>query len=363
MRHASSTLLMLARRTGWLLALNVILPVTAYGNDLWQDLLGPPPEGTEDWTRHFRAGALVGFNLKAQFSMSGQFTAANGNPGPPSGGQNHDYDDGYVRLDATGNNGNLTWNWGYDSASQLLGNQLSFHSVESYTTTGGNGSADSGALIGFETAYGGRLTRMWGGKLGWEFGFGFLPTKITDNQSASANVTRLVHTYDTGGIQLPQAPYQGGYNGPGATISDVPGEATQQLTDVPLQSSQTLDVTLYNFRLGPTLEWDLYPRLTVMVGAGAAFGFVTGDLKYNDTLQFTGEGTAANLQGQVGDTEFVYGGYVSGMLLYHAVKNGDLYLGLQYMPMSSATFSGSGREAKLDLTGALYISAGVNWPF
>jgi len=342
----------------------VLLASLASTRGLAQDFFGPAPEGTGNWTRHFRVGALVGFNLKAQFSTSGQLTFSPGNPGTAGGGQNHDYDDGYVRLDATGNNGNLTWNWGYESASQLQGNQLSFHSVQSYDTTGTTSSStvDSGAQIGFDAAYGGTLTKFWGGTLGWEFGFGFLPTKITENQSLSANVTQLVHTYDTGGIQLPQAPYQGSYQGPGPTISDQAVETVTALTGVPLQSSQTLDVTLYNFRIGPTLQWELHPRVAVVVSAGAAFGLVTGDLKYHDTLQFT-DGTTADNQGTTGETQFVYGGYVSGTLLCHLVKNGDLYLGLQYMPMSSATFNGNGREAELDLTGGLYLSAGINWPF
>jgi len=304
----------------------------------------------------------VGFNLKAEFSMSGTFNVASGNPGTAGGEQNHDYDDGYVRLDATGNDLDLTWNWGYESAGQLQNGLLSFHSLQSYTATA-SGSADSDAQVGFDTAYGGRLTRMWGGTLGWEFGFGFLPVEITDTLSSPANVTRLVHTFDTGGILLPQAPYQGSFNGPGATISDVAVQSFQALSGVPLTSSQTLDVKLYNFRLGPTLQWELHPRVAVVVSAGAAFGIVTGDLEYNDTLLFAADGTTASNQGQIGDTQFVYGGYIGGTLLYHAVKNGDFYLGFQYMPMSSATFSGDGREAKLDLTGGLYISAGINWPF
>jgi len=51
------------------------------------------------------------------------------------------------------------------------------------------------------------------------------------------------------------------------------------------------------------------------------------------------------------------------MLLYHAVPNGDFYIGAQYMPMGTATISGSGHEAQLKLGGAVYVSAGINWPF
>jgi len=351
---------MLARRAGLLLAFCVVLSGQSARGDTWLDLFGPPPEPGE-WSRQFRVGALAGFNLKAEFSMSGRFPVSGSNPGAAGGGQNHDYDDGYVRLDATGDNGGLTWNWGYDDASQLSGNRLSYRGTESFTTAG-SATVNGDAQIGFDTAYGGRITQLWGGVLGWEFGFGFLPVSITDNLSLPASVTRVVHSYDASGIDLPAAPYRGSFNGPGATISDIAVVESTEIVPATLGGSQTLDVTLYNFRLGPTLQWELHPRVAVAVSAGAAFGIVTGDLKYNETLLFT-DGSTANNQGQVGDTQLVYGGYVAGTLLYHAVKNADFYVNLQYMPMSTATFSGSGREAKLDLTGGLYVSAGLSWPF
>jgi hypothetical protein len=49
--------------------------------------------------------------------------------------------------------------------------------------------------------------------------------------------------------------------------------------------------------------------------------------------------------------------------MYHAVQNGDYYIALQYMPMGSVNFSGVGREGKLNMSGGLYISAGIYWPF
>ena len=326
----------------------------------WQELFGPPPDPNASWSKHFRLGALVGFNFKGKFSITGPTAGSGNNPGGEGSGQNHTYDDGYVKIDATGNDDGLTWNWGYQSSDQIVGNELEFHSVQSYSTSGG-GSADSGAEVGIDLAYGGRITQIWGGTLGWEFGFGWMPIEIKNNLSGFANVTRLVHTYQTGGIILPEDPYQGSFNGPGPTISDYAAESFENL-DATISGSQTLDVNLYNFRLGPTFQWELHPRFAVMVSAGAAFGIVGGGLKYNETLTFA-EGAPAINTGKVSDTEFVYGGYISGTFLFHAVQNGDVYLGFQYMPMSSATFSGDGREGELDLKGGLYITAGINWPF
>ena len=61
------------------------------------------PSDAYDWTRHFHIGAIVGLNISANFTTSGQFNinAAAGN-----------YDDGYVHP---GNNAfGQTGNWGYN---------------------------------------------------------------------------------------------------------------------------------------------------------------------------------------------------------------------------------------------------------
>jgi hypothetical protein len=359
MRDAASLLPRFVRRAGLLLALCVTLPTQA---SQWQDIFGPPPEPYQTWPKHFRLGALVGFNFKGEFSVTGPISVSGNNPGVPGGLQNHSYDDGYVNIDATGNDSDLTWNWGYQNASQLLGETLSFHSVQSYEATSGGGTADGDPQVGFDMAYGGQIKKLWGGTLGWEFGFGLMPIEIKNNLSGSANVTRLIHSYQTGGIFLPQAPYQGSFEGPGAVISDEAVDGGTEVVGATVDGSQSLQVNLYNFRLGPTLQWEVHPRIALAVSVGAAFGIVGGDLEFNQTLTFA-QGAPANVQGKSGNTEFVYGGYVSGTVLFHAVRNGDIYLGFQYMPMSNATFSGDGQEAKLDLTGGLYISAGFNWPF
>jgi len=59
----------------------------------------------------------------------------------------------------------------------------------------------------------------------------------------------------------------------------------------------------------------------------------------------------------------VYGGYINVMATYHAEENGDIYLGVQYMPLGSSSLSRGGREASIDLEGQVYISLGVNWLF
>ena len=58
------------------------------------------------------------------------------NPGPASGGADHTYNDGYVLVDSSGNAGGLTWNWGYQNASQVVGPNMQFNAIQSSSPSG-----------------------------------------------------------------------------------------------------------------------------------------------------------------------------------------------------------------------------------
>ncbi len=64
----------------------------------------------------------MSFNIQVGFKNSGAF-AARTDPGPAFGSAyNRSYDDGFNRLDTTGNNhgtgyANTTWYWGYGNES------------------------------------------------------------------------------------------------------------------------------------------------------------------------------------------------------------------------------------------------------
>lgn len=314
------------------------------------------------WPRHFRIGALVGFNLEASFRMNGTFNVPGINPGPTGvSGVNHEYADGFVRVDASGNNDQSTWYWGYQNANQYdpVAETLTFTAINSYTASG-QGSEKGDPEIGLDVAYGGHLFRWRRALVGWEFGFGYLPLEIKQMQGGTSTVDLTTHTYDVSGVVIPQAPYQGTYNGPGVLISDVASGGTMQST-VNLLSARTLDMTLFTFRLGPTLHWELHPRWAVAVSAGAAMGVVTGDAIFDDQLALASGPTT--LRTTFGETELIYGGYFSATVMYHVEDHGDVYVGFQYMPLSDANFSSAGREARLNTSGAVYFMAGVNWPF
>jgi hypothetical protein len=325
-----------------------LLTLTAWrAQAQWDDSYDP------DWTRNFHAGVLVGFNIKADFSLRGSFGISSSSAGI--------FDDGYVVRDG---GGALTSDWGYNNASQYNASSstLTMHRSTGFSTTSGT-TVNDPVDIGLDLAYGGVLWRSDPLRIGWELGFGLLPIKITDNSVLTASVTRSAYTFDASGIVIPPAGYRGNPNSAGAVISSNPtGAPTQEvLNNVLISGSRTLDVDFFAFKLGPTLFWDVNRYIGVALGAGPAVGLVTGNLKYNETLNFAGGGSQ-NI-GQLGSTDFTYGGYVNAMVTFHTVKSGDLYLGAQYMPMSKVTVGGAGRQAQLDLSGQIYVTVGINWPF
>jgi hypothetical protein len=322
-----------------------------------------------DWANHFRIGAMVGFNIKADFKLAGNLPINH-----PAGV----YDDGYVHPPPPGTVDDTTSDWGYNYGSQFSGQALLMHSTTSFSPSSStSASKNAPPLPGFDLAYGGNLWYWHRARIGWDFGFGLLPISLSANESAAGNASQSTFSFNTGPdtsvlltpVHLPggitQPPilppgYQGTPNA-GPLIHSTPTlVGTMGSPNATFTGSQTLDVMLYTLRLGPSVYWDFNSYLGMSVGVGPALGIVSGDLKYNETITTA---TAVQNDGKTSGTDLVYGWYANATLLCHLVKHGDIYISGQYMPLGNATISGQGRQGTLTLDGAVYVSAGVNWPF
>jgi hypothetical protein len=318
-----------------------------------------------DWTRHFRLGAVVGLNMHADFKMNGQFYVSGASQAGPSGvsGANHTYDDGYVRVDNTGNAQGYTSYWGYQNDSQYnaINQTLTFHGATSFDLTASeHENADPQA--GLDLVYGGKLMKSGDALVLWEFGFMWMPVEVKDGTPLSSVFTRTVHSFDTGGIVVPVAPYNGGASGVGPTIHDVATAESGDTSPGTITGSRTLDTTLYNFRLGPTMHWEVNRHFAFSVGGGGAIAIASSDYKYNEKIHFS-DGSVASNRGSFNNTEPLYGGYADVTLMVHTVENADIFIGARFMTLSDATVSSGGREARLELGTGFYFSAGINWPF
>jgi hypothetical protein len=230
------------------------------------------------------------------------------------------------------------------------------HNVTSLNIGAGSGS-ENAVLPGLDLAYGGNLWYWKRLRIGWDFGFGFLPVGISARSNPAANATQDTYAFDTGATLLPAAPYHGGPSGRGSQISDVANFIGTTNQAGPANVSSKLDALLFTMRLGPSLYWDFNPRIGMSLSAGPAMAVLSGDLETSETF------STAHRTAKVSGTDVVYGGYVNTTVMFHVVQNGDIFLGAEYMPLGKAKIGGGGAEGRLDLGGAIFISAGFNWPF
>jgi hypothetical protein len=319
-----------------------------------------------DWTRNFRLGAVVALNIKANFSVNGAFTPSGRNPGPagdPGKLADHQYDDGYVRVDKTGNAAGYTTFWGYSSASQYdpVAQTLTFHGTQSFTASGG-GQRDDAPYLGVEMAYGGKIVDWSGTRIGWQVGFGWLPVKISDTQALPGSFVQTVHQYSAPGITLPQPPYNGGSSGIGPAILDLPTAGPVQTVSGVVTGSRTVEATVYSLKIGPSFSSQFNQRFGMELGLGFMLGVVDGEYKF-DELLVPQNGTPVGFSGSSGKLDFDYTGYADVLFYYHTSENADLYVGFQYSPLGASALGVSGQKADLNLGGALYLMAGLHWSF
>jgi hypothetical protein len=312
----------------------------------------------QEWTKHFRLGMQVTLNIDADFSIGGVFDV------PFEEGR---YSDGYVFDDDLGSPGGDTTFWGYQNASQYneMDEAITFQRIESFEVTGSSEqhSADN-PYIGIDLAYGGPIRRWREALIGWEVGYSFLPIRIADRRRLAATIGHRTVRHDTTGVEIPAAPYEGGPSGveqPPISLDPFSNDLAFPVGTV--TGSREIDVGLHNLKFGPTIHYEFARRWAVQGSAGGALGFITGDYVFNETVTPTSGGLTTQNIGKIGMSEFVYGGYANGLVLFHVEPHGDIYAGVQFMSLSGTEVNEGGRRARLNLGAAFSFLIGVNWPF
>ncbi len=305
-------------------------------------------------------GARFGFNFKADFSNNGAV-----NSGPAAGGVNHTYNDGYVLLDSSGNAGGLTWNWGYQNASQVVGDTMQFNAIES-----SNPSASASNQVTDDPQYGAELTyqRVIGvlsflgsARWGLEASFGYTHLDLSDDRSATGPVTLTTDAYPLNGVLPPGAGYSGTFAGPGALLGDTPTRTIASGTAT-LTSHQELSGQLYSIRLGPFAEWNLTPQLSLAASVGLTLAPASVDFDFAESSTLAGGATSV-VSGHSSETELLYGPYVSALLRYEFNERWGVYVGAQFQSLSDLEQSVGGRTARLDQDATFYGTVGVSWRF
>lgn len=311
-----------------------------------------------------------GFNIKADFSGMGGF-AARTDPGAndTSISLDRNYDDGYNRVDVSGNAGRMTGYWGYDNASQTpAGLDTVVMSSSSSAATGSSTDQSDGAQLGLELSYNRRLGRIGNCAWGVELAFNYTDVYIKDRSDVYASVNRIEDAYSLGGItppyDAPPAPaYRGTFSGPGALITDIPTRTSLVLPNGAVSSGQRyLDAAVYGWRVGPFLDVPVCSRLALSFSAGLAFAYVYSDYSFTENVTISGFGTESHA-GNGSRDETMLGYYLSGLISYAVCEQANLFAGVQFQDVGTFQQTVAGQTASLDLGKSIFMTVGMSWSF
>ena len=313
----------------------------------------------------------MGLNITADFRKLGGFTNMT-DFGPAAGGAtDRNYDNGYNRVDVTGNNhgpgfDNTTWNWGYASGSSVQGNSLVLSSSSS-PANGVSNNHNNDPQHGFEITYDRELfrdERDW--RYGLEGAFGYTLLSIDDHQTVRTVVNQVNDSFALpSGFVAPPPGYQGTYQGPGPVIGSVPvtRSSTNITSAATIEGERSLDANIFSFRLGPYAEIPLDKKFSLLFSGGLYLA--AGEMQFGFREKVTIDGVAGSQihSGSGSQTDFLVGGYVGGNVEYALTKDVGLFVGAQFQTAGQAITNARGKESILDMGQAVVVSIGASYSF
>ena len=313
----------------------------------------------------FSLNARLGFNINARFKNLGRLSLVPNSRTTPDG-TTYNYDDGYVLTDVSGNFGDQTWNWGYDKASQVSGDNILMHRSRPVADSASPNEVNAGdPNLGAELAYNRELGRSKNTRWGLEVAANYFNVNFDDRSSYEAGIVRTTDTYPfTPGTTPPLPGYQGNYGGPGFVIGGTPiSSSTRYVSDGAVVSGRrAFNADVWGFRLGPYVDFPMGTNWNFSLSAGLAVGLVSAQASWNENISISGT-TVATSRGRGDDFSVLWGGYASAKVSRRLSERWSIEGGAQFQALGTYDESLGGRQVELDLGHAVFLVVGLSYSF
>jgi len=325
------------------------------------------PASNSPWRVGVGYAQLLG--LKTNFTGLGNFVSPN-TLQPLGNGIARDYDNGYVRIDSSGNLGGQTWNWSYQDNAQY--NPAGTGSIDySITNSLGNARADEDGgdhhgvdlfayydmgAAGFKGL--GNRQATWGFRAGLQYS----RVNIGNSDFLTTGLTTTTDSYDLGGVIPPLAPFVGNPNGPGPLLSDNPTRSTVLGGTGLVSGSRELDIDLTLINLGSYLEIPVTEKLNFLAEAGVSLGIASGSYEFQSATTVAGLG-AQNSNGKNSSTDLLPGVYIGLGATYQINESWALLGSGRYQYLQSYDLEANGSQASLSFDSAFILSISCVYSF
>ena len=357
----------------WVMAALLCAPVTPLlaAEAALPKLEEPTPLNKNRFGVSYRAG----YNITAQFKNVGNVKnpATGRDPGPATGGGvDRFYDDGYNRVDISGNKDGLTWFWGHKNlpGQVVPGNDtVVMHSTTASPIT--SKPVGSDPEHGFEVTYNRELGRSEksGRSWGLEFGVGWTDLEINDHRRLTGGRRTISDAFGREGVNPNVEPtsaqfpgHAGNYEGPNALIEDNPTRSiSYSRNGSQVTGARQFDADLFSFRLGPYLDLPIDTNWTFSISAGLALGVIDGQFHFDQRVT---TGVTTRQIGTGGNTDVLLGGFASASLRYAINDRWSLFASGQYLGLADRySATARGQRIELDLTRTVFLALGVSYSF
>lgn len=335
-------------------------PFTAAAGGL---LALPLAVSAQNQSLSFTAGVLL--NTHLHFRNLG-VDASSAQPGPGTGSAVHrTYDDGFNRVDASGNEGGSTAYWGYRDGSQIRSDGIAFRAATDPATVASGDVADfisPSANLEYRGSLGPVGTADWGVLLG----LGYHSVGGTFRTARATSVTLLEDLYSFAGTDpatLPPPPYSGSAETEGPRIGSVPTRSTRlDPAGRFLEGTWELETDLFPITGGVYLEAQLAGRLNGVASAGMLALLVSGNHQYSE------RSTVGSLPPVTADarhsfSDFLVGGFLQLGLDWALWERASLVASARWQPAQKFHHRANGREAEIDFTTSFAVHAGFSMRF
>jgi len=236
--------------------------------------------------------------------LTGEPFSVASSAGAIAGSIDRNYDDGFVKIDATDSFGEVTWNWAYEDSLQIDGNSIRFTDSSGRDVTHDYSDSFNQYQWSDDLNGGGPLLQVsynfedWHSfKIAASMELSFFDVYRSKNSAtfgaqriSNATQTIVQDTFGLGGTVPPEPPHEGTFENPGPLINSVPSDRSVEVQDFSTETfsftnhiEESLDFSLVT--LSPGISASIIrEKYHFDFGLGISLNIINWEARFRESL-------------------------------------------------------------------------------